>query len=225
MGNTEKARKFVKDTVKDAGFMDARQETDTIRLWENYKDQALLWRSLALLQVPTTLLALIFSMVLWHTRKVSLNVPREPLPGVYSATELPDAKFIEAATEFINLIATYTPATALPQFRKAKEMVREPLLSKFDIDMLGTELKAIQNTSRVQVFFMDPLKTQTERPNPNEVYVKLEGTRLKIVGGKELPTAPTAFIVTLTTLPRNSLNPYGIVVSNVRFETVLQESN
>jgi hypothetical protein len=215
-----KAAKLVKEAVKDASFMDARRETDTIRLWENYKDQALLWRSLALLQIPTTLFAIVFSMILWHTRHIKLDVPREPLPGIYSAQEIPDEKFVEVATDLINLIASYTPATARPQFKKAKEFLKEPLLGKFEAEMMQTELKAIENTSRTQIFFADPSKILTARISNSEVQVQIDGTRLKLVGGKELPPAPTRYLVTLTTVPRNMLNPYGIVVSNVQFAAI-----
>ena len=214
-GSSHKAAALLKETVKTANVVDARGESDTIRLWENYRDQALLWRSLALLQIPATLLALVFSLILWHTRKITLNVPREPLPGQYSVEELPNEKFIEATTEYINLIATYTPATAQPQFLKASQMLKEPLLSKFNEEMLGGEIKAIEQTNRTQVFFSDPTRTETRRLSSTEMLVQVDGIRLKIVGGQELPPAPTRFLVQLTTIPRNVLNPYGIVITNV----------
>ena len=220
-----KATEMVRGAVKGAAFMDARNETDTIRLWENYKDQALLWRSLALLQIPTTLITLVFSLILWHTRQITLQVPREPLPGVYSAKEIPNEKFMEVSTELVNLIATYTPATARAQFKKAKEFLKEPLLAKFEVDMVGTELKAIENTSRTQIFFADPTKSITARLSDTEVQVQIDGTRLKIVAGQELPPSPTRYLLTLTTIPRNALNPYGIVVTNIQFAPLKPEKD
>ena len=225
----EQISKRVKDTVseavKDASVIGTKGENDTLRLWESYKDQALLWRALTLLQIPTTLAALIFSIILWNNRHITLNVPREPLPGVYSAKELPDEKFIEAATEVVNLIATYTSATARPQFKRAREFLNGTLLEHFDEEQLGAELRAIEDTNKTQIFFVDPTKTATLRVSNTEVKVQLEGSRLKIVGGKELPLFPTRYILTLTTLPRNVLNPYGIVVSNIQFETIAPENS
>lgn len=198
----------------------AKHDTDTIRLWENYRDQALLWRSLALMQIPTTLVVLLFATGLWFTRKITLNVPRNPQPGIYSATDLPDEKFIESATEFVNLIASYQPAVAEAQFRKAREMLYAKLLEKFDSEMMNTELKAIQNTNRTQVFFADPAKTKIKRVGPSEVWVQLEGEREKVVAGKELEPINSRYVVVLTTVPHNVLNRYGIVVSNVVLKTI-----
>ncbi len=221
MFNSTQATQRIKEAVKDASVIESRKESDTIRLWENYKDQALLWRSLALLQIPTTLVAVVFSMVLWHTRHISLNVPRQPLPGVYSANEIPNEKFIESATDIVNLIATYTSGNARTQFRKAKEMLLEPLLSRFEIEMLGSEIKQIESTSRSQVFFADPSKIFIERaPSGREVSVQIYGERLKLVGGKEIPPFPTSFTITMTTVPRNVLNPYGIVATNIAIENI-----
>jgi len=48
--------------------------------------------------------------------------------------------------------------------------------------------------------------------------VAVTGERLKIVAGRELPVMTTRFIVSMTTIPRNPLNAYGIVVTDVQFE-------
>jgi hypothetical protein len=206
--------------VKSAAVVDARGDTDTFRLWENYKDQALLWRSIALLQLPTTGIAIILSMFLWHTRKVTLNVPRQPMPGLYNAEEIPNEVFTEFATDFVNLIATYQSAVARPQFLKAREMMNAKMLQQFDEQMMNDELKAIENTSRTQIFFVDPTKTKVTRDkdNPSFVTIDLVGERLKVVAGKELPTVKTKFSVTLTTIPRNALNAYGLIVTNLAAE-------
>ncbi len=213
------ASKVATKLVKDSGIIDSRRESDTIKLWENYRDQALQWRSLALMQIPATLILLIFSVFLYAKRTIVLNVPRQPLPGTYPATDVPDDKFIENATDFLNLVATYQSASARPQFRKAREMLDGKMLSRFEVEMIGTELKVIENTSRTQIFFMDPTKTKIVRSG-NDVTVQIEGTRIKYVAGKDLPPLPTVYAVTMSTLPRNTLNPFGIVISNVNFETV-----
>ena len=149
------ARKIVQDTQ----VVDTRDTSDTIRLWESYREQAMLWRGLALIQIPVTLVALLFCTVLWFTRTVTLNVPQAPLPGIYEAREIPDVEFIEVATNFVNLVATYQPAVARRQFEEARQYLIEPMLDKFEVDMLGTEIRAIENTNRTQIFFVDPAKT------------------------------------------------------------------
>jgi len=205
--------------LKEASVIDSRKESDTIRVWESYRDQATLWRSIALLQIPTTLIIGILCLTLWQGRNITLNVPPKPLPGIYQAKEIPDSEFIDVATNFINLITTYQPAVAERQFNRAREMLVEPMLERFNREMMITELKTIQNTSRTQIFFMDPTKIKIFRQG-NQVEVTMAGERLKSIAGRQLPSIETMFSVTLTTIPRNDLNPYGIVINNVAFDNV-----
>ena len=88
---------------------------------------------------------------------------------------------------------------------------------------MAVELKAIENTNRTQIFFADPSKTSIERYSDQEVVVTFAGERLKIVAGKELEPAKTKFAVTMTTVPRHKLNPYGIVITGVNFENLERE--
>lgn len=215
MNNAAKAKKI----LDESKVIDSKGQADTLRVWESYRDQALLWRALALIQIPATAAAIAFSIVLWTTRSITLNVPLKPAPGVYQVQEIADVEFIEVATEFINLIATYQPAIAQRQFREAKNMLWEPFLTEFNTDMIGTELQSIQNTQRTQLFFIDPTKTKITR-NGNEVVVSFTGDRLKLVAGKELPVQTSRYTVTLKTIPRNKTNPYGITITNVTFENV-----
>ena len=208
-----------KKLLKDSKVIEAPKGTDTIRIWESFRDQAILWRALALLQIPATLIAILFAVVLWQTRSITLNVPSKPLPGHYAVQQIPDVDFIEAATEFVNLIGTYQPVVARRQYLRAAEMTQEPFLDRFRREMLESEMKAIENTSRTQVLFMDPAYTRLERID-NEVVVTLRASRLKIVAGKELPLANVEYKVTMTTIPRNQLNPYGIVVTNLDAQVV-----
>ena len=208
--------------MNDASIIESRKDNDTIRLWEGYREQALLWRALSLFQIPVTLLALIFALVMWNAREITLNVPAKPLPGVYAAHEIPDTEFINTSTDFINLVATYQPAVAKRQFVEAQKMLIEPMLSKFNSDMFGIELSTIENTDRTQIFFADPTKTALERVN-NDVIVTMSGERLKIISGRELPPSPTKFTVVLTTIPKNTLNPYGIVIKSVSVRRIEAE--
>ena len=206
--------------LKHASVIDTKQESDTLRLWEGYREQALLWRALWIAQVPITILALAICIYLASTRKITLNVPPKPLPGLYAVQEIPDSEFIDVATEFVNLIATYQPNVARRQFTAAMEMVKEPMLTKFREEMVGIELKAIENTNRTQLYFVDPLRTTMRRGKKREVTVTFTGERLKIISGKELPLVKTRYRVTMTTIPRNKFNPYGIVITNTNAENL-----
>jgi hypothetical protein len=208
----------IKDKVADTNLQVGRDKSDTIRLWENYKDQSLMWRSLSLIQFPTTLIAIGFAILMWSTREITLTVPSKPMPGIYAAQDIPDNEFVNVALDYVNLIATYQPKTARRQFEAASGMLKEPLLTKFREEMINSELGAIENSSRTQVFFTDPLKTTVSRRG-NDVTVSLIGERWKVIAGAELPTVTSRFRVTMTTIPRNTINPYGIVITSVTFKS------
>ena len=207
----------VREVVGDTRLNATRSESDTIRLWENYKDQALLWRSLSLIQFPMTCAALIFALVMWSTRVINLTVPSKPEPGIHVAQDIPDTEFVNAANTYVNLVATYQPLTARNQFTVAASMLKEPVYTKFKEEMMGAELGAIESTARTQVFFTDPLRTKVTR-NGSEVVVSLVGERWKVIAGSPLPTVTSRFTITMSTIPRNPLNPYGIVITGVSFK-------
>jgi hypothetical protein len=194
----------IKNKVADTRLSASRDKSDTIRLWENYKDQALMWRSLALIQIPATLAAIIFSIIMWSTREITLSVPSKPMPGIYAAQDIPDNEFVNVATDYINLIATYQPGTARKQFEAAAAMLKEPLLSKFREEMINSELGAIEGSAIRQ---------------GNQVIVTIIGERIKYIAGQELPPVTSRFRVTMTTIPRNVINPYGIVITSVTFKS------
>ena len=208
----------VSELLKNSAVTTIKGETDTIRLWEAYKDQASLWRAIALLQIPATAVALIFALIMWSNRSITLNVPSKPLPGTYPVSDLRDSEFIDIATDFTNLIATYQPKIARRQFEAASEMLIEPILGYFKTNMLIDELKAIETTGRTQIFFADPTKTAIRREG-KYVTVTFAGDRTKIIGGRDSAPTPAVYEITMTTIPRNSLNPYGIVISNATFDT------
>lgn len=206
-----------KKLLKDSQIAEARGETDTIRLWEGYREQAIMWRALALLQIPATFVALVAALIFWFNMEITLNVPPRPLPGLYSATELPREVFIENATNFVNLVATYQPAVAQRQYLKAREMVTEPFLTQYDEAILRNELKTIVNTTRTQVFFLDPTKTEYLLEN-GTVRVSFVGERMRYIAGKQLPRQKSKYVVSMTTLPNNEMNPYGIMVNGLSIE-------
>lgn len=221
MRKARNATPDIREVVADTRLKATRSENDTIRLWENYKDQALLWRSLSLIQFPATFAALIFATVMWSTRVVNLTVPSKPEPGIHVAQDIPDTEFINAANNYVNLVATYQPGTARNQFNVARSMLKEPVYTKFTEEMMGAELGAIESTGRTQVFFTDPLRTKVVR-NGNEVRVNLVGERWKVIAGSPLPTVTSRFSITMSTIPRNPLNPYGIVITAVSFKSNIE---
>lgn len=197
--------------------------SDTIKLWESYRDQAVLWRAIALLQLPTTFILGVMSVSLWYFADVTLNVPRKPLPGIYQAQEIPETEFLDTAINFVNLLATYTPPVAEQQFREASKMLHEPALEKFRTEMMQGELRAVNQTQRTQIFFVDPTLLHLERKSSSEVLAYVIGDRQKMIAGRSLPMQRTLYEITMTTIPRNTLNPYGIVVTNVISRNVEKE--
>ncbi len=216
MSKIKEAAQGMRDKVADTQLTAARNNNDTIRLWENYKDQALMWRALSLIQLPTTFIAVIFALVMWSTREITLSVPSKPMPGMYAAQDIPDTEFVNVANDYVNLVATYQPNTARKQFEVARAMLKEPLLTKFNDENMGSELPAIETTLRTQVFFVDPLKTKVERDG-NKVYVSISGERWKVIAGAPIPSVTSRYRLELTTIPRNPVNPYGIVITNILF--------
>jgi hypothetical protein len=100
-------------------------------------------------------------------------------------------------------------------------MLKEPVYTKFREEMVGAELGAIESTVRTQVFFTDPLRTKVIR-NGTEVTVSLVGERWKVIAGSPLPTVTSRFTITMSTIPRNPMNPYGIVITGVSFKANIE---
>ena len=154
---------------------------------------------------------------MWSTRVINLTVPSKPEPGIHIAQDIPDTEFLNAANTYVNLVATYQPGTARKQFDVARAMLKEPVYTKFLDEMMGPELGAIESTGRTQVFFVDPLRTKVERQG-NEVIVTIVGERWKVIAGSSLPSVTSRYVIRLSTIPRNPLNPYGIVITGVSFK-------
>jgi len=200
-----------------------RAGTDTIRLWEGYKEQAYLWRALALLQMPATALSIAAALVMYFFADTMIEVPERPQPGYYSVKQLPDSQFINAATSVVNLMATYQPGVARRQFKTARKYLWEPALTEFEETMMGSELRTIEETKRSQMFFINPRLIKVERyPEIDKVVVRIPGVRLKLIGNKPLPADQMVYYVKMTTIPRNVHNEYGIVVVDIRLRRANQ---
>ncbi len=206
----------VKSDIKQLEKVAGRAGSDTIRLWEGYKEQAFFWRALALIQVPATTLAIAAALIMYFLADTIIEVPEHPQPGFYSVKQLPDSQFINVGTEVINLISTYQPAIARRQFKTARKYLWEPALSEFEKTMLGSELSMIEETSRSQMFYINPQLINVERyPDRDTVVVRVPGVRQKLIGDKLLSPDEMVYYVKMTTIPRNVHNEYGIVITDI----------
>lgn len=207
----------LKHDLRQLERVGGRAGTDTIRLWEGYREQAYLWRALALLQMPSTALSIAAALIMYFFADTIIEVPERPQPGFYSVRQLPDSQFINAATSVVNLIATYQPGVARRQFKTARKYLWEPALTEFEETMMGSELRTIEETKRSQMFFINPRLIKVERyPEIDKVVVRIPGVRLKLIGNKPLPADQMVYYVKMTTIPRNVHNEYGIVIIDIR---------
>lgn len=211
------AKRALKDDIRQLETVGGRAGADTLRLWEGYRDQALMWRAIALLQMPATALAIAAALIMYFFADTIIEVPQRPQPGYYSLKQLPDSEFISVATEIVNLIASYQPTVARTQFRTARKYLWEPALSVFEEEMMNKELRAVEETSRSQLFFINTRQVKVERyPDLDVVIVRVPGTRLKLIGGRPLPQDELVYYIKMTTIPRNVHNEYGIVVIDIK---------
>ena len=211
----------LKKGIRQLEKVGGRAGADTVRLWEGYRDQAYLWRAIALLQIPATLLAVVMALVMFFFADTVVEVPAQPQPGHYSIKQLPDAQFIDAALQLTNLISSYQPNTARQQFLTARQLLWEPALSEFEESMLGKELQAIEETSRSQLVFINPSLIRVIRdPQKGQVEVRVPGTRQKLIRNSPTPVDEIVYYITMTTIPRNTHNEFGIVATDIRLRRV-----
>lgn len=215
------ARSSMKQDIRQLERVGGRAGADTIRLWEGYRDQAFLWRAVALLQMPATALAITAALIMYFFADTVIEVPQRPQPGHYSVKQLPDSEFISVATEVVNLIASYQPAVARSQFSTARKYLWEPALSIFEQEMMINELRTIEETDRSQLFFINKSQIKVERFHElDKVVVRLPGTRQKLIGDKPLPADELVYYVKMTTIPRNVHNEFGIVIIDIKLRRV-----
>lgn len=209
----------VKQDLKQLETVAGKAGADTIRLWEGFREQALFWRALALIQVPSTALAILIALLQLYLSDPIINVVPNPLPGRYSSKELPDRLYLSSAQNLVNLISTYQPSIARRQFKRAEKMLWEPALSRFQKVMLENELRAIEETARSQIFFADEARIKIERfpefGDSGKVVVRIPGVQQKLIGNRPLEAEKVVYHISMTTIPRHRYNKYGIVVINI----------
>jgi len=226
MSDNNKITEAAKRIMQDSRFREAKKDNDTVRLWENYREQALLWRAIALLEIPATIISLIFAIIIWQGRSITLDVPANPEPGMYQVGELSDAQFLTVGEKFINLIATYQPYVAEKQFITAAEMLVEPVLNIFETDVLGKDLDAIKQTNKAQVYYIDPTQTSLERSEEDDlVIMRVVGERYRTISGNQLEPDVVQYAITMKTIPAAvKHNQYGIVIVNIEQTSIESDS-
>ncbi len=214
------------DSITTIEKVEGRSSGDTFKLWEGFREQALLWRILALLQMPTVALALIFALMVYYNSTIVIEPPEYPQPGMYSIKKLPDSEFMKMAIDIVNLIGTYQPANAERQFRTTRLFLWEPALSEFEkvylygysADNTPSQLQVIKDTQRSQAFLINYDLMQVQRyPNLDMVVVRVPGTRQILIGKRPLDDEITYYFK-MTTIPKSPYNPRGIVIFDVRIK-------
>jgi hypothetical protein len=214
-----KKDRTIKEDLKELERVDGRAGADTIRLWESFREQAYMWRALALLQIPGTFVAVLAAIIMYTTADTIIEVPQMPQPGHYSVKQLPDSEFINVATEIVNHIASYQPKIARKQFVHIRDYLWEPALTAFEEEVMKKELPAIEETGRSQLFFPKKSFTRVQRaPGEDRVVVRLAGSRQKMIGAKILPVDTIVYYVKMTTIPRSAHNEFGIVAVDIRLK-------
>ena len=209
------ARGALKRGIRDLERVSQRVGPDTIKLWDSYREQALLWRALALLQLPALFFAFILAMITFFYSDKVIEAPSKPEPGYLEVSDVSDKDFVIAAVNVVNLITSYQPETAGRQFKLARRSLWEPALSVFNKEYIEKQVKFIENTNRSQLFYLSKPQLKIVREK-GFVEVRVPGKRKKLIGETPRPIDEMAWYVRLTTIPRNELNPLGIVVTDLR---------
>lgn len=220
------AQDVLREGVEQLERVEGRSGADTIRLWEGFREQAVLWRALALLQIPTTALAILAALIMFKYSDTIIEVPPQPQPGIYSVKELPDSAFINVSQEVVNLIATFQPDRVELQYGMARKYLWEPALTAVQQYMKET-IPQIKQTRKSQIFMINPSLTRVERKDDRqEVVVSLRGVLHKLIGSqglsnreKGLAPEDRVYEISMTTIPRNEANEYGIVVRGIKVLT------
>lgn len=199
---------------------EGRARFDTIRLWDSYRELAILWRAVTLIQMPIAAVALTLAIFFFVTADVVVEVPHRPDPGRYSVNKLPDSEFISVAVQFLNLVYTYQPYTAKKQFLNgARRYLWEPALTRFQEEHAEQELPAIKELSRSQIFYINSRQMRVMRTG-NHVVIYVPGTRHRLVGDTPLPPEDVAWWIKMKTIPHSIGNEFNIAIIDLRLESL-----
>jgi len=211
----KKTKGIVSQGLEDLDYVESRVGPDTTELWDAYHRQALLWRAIAFLQSPALILAAILALFTFFYSDRVVEAPSRPQPTLFEIEDISDDDLVEFAVGFVNRLAAYQTVTAEGQFRRARQMLWEPALTAFNKEIMDKQLGRIINTNRSQVFFLSPSRIRISR-GENTAEVRIAGKRQKLIGAVPRPSDEIAWFVTLTTIPANELNKYGLVVIDLK---------
>lgn len=206
----------VRDSLSYLERTSERAGPDTIRLWDGYKEQMFLWRALAILSLPATLLAIALAVTMFYAAKVTVVVPPKPEPSRIELSQIPNEEFVRLASKVAVLLTSYRTHEARPQFAMVRQYLWEPALTPYEREWMKKELEVVESTSRSQVFFLSPRQVKVIRKD-DHVVVRVPGTREKEVGGVK-SSDEVVWWFRMRTVPRNMFNENGIVINNLKVE-------
>jgi hypothetical protein len=185
--------------------------------WERYRWRAVFWRIITLVQLIAIPIILLIFIVEFFKADTIIQSSEVLVPGYYPPKELPNAYFISAAENFINLSATYHYLNAEEQFERAADMMIEPGRTAFRDAMLNEELRTIRNEHRSQRFQTSPAYITVQRNEGNNSVVLIIRGTVERRSGSGVPVLfAAAFKVVAETSPDAlQKNPYGIVIKDM----------
>lgn len=222
-------RPVVKGSFATIERIEGRLGSDTIKLWESYREQAYLWRAISLAFLgPITCLSLLLSMFMFFLADTKIEIPSQPMPGIYEVSTIPDAYFVNAAEVFVNLIATYQWVNAEEQFLMARKYLLDPQLTIFTrryIEDNDSTLAHIQRSKRSTIFYVNRRLVRVNRsPDGQEVTVRLPGQLFTYLAGAQQPAAEEiAYYITMVAMPRSPVNEYGVMINSIDLKGILME--
>ncbi|MCC6934036.1 MAG: hypothetical protein IT292_12430 [Deltaproteobacteria bacterium] len=197
-----------------------------------YREQSYMWRALALIQFPTTAIAIIIAIVMYVSADVIVDVKPRPAPGYFLVEEIPEQEFIKYSIEFVNLISSFQPSVAERQFRHALNFLQGEFYGQFNIKYLQglpseqSRLSEIMQLQRAQMFYINrdlvvaQIENDPEDPRQDRVIVRVPGELYTFLNGvyQQNRIDYGVYYVTLQTIPNTAFNQNGITIINLRLE-------
>jgi len=180
---------------------------------DSFHEQGRLWRLLSVYFAPGTFLSLVaaFFMLIYSVDRQPVEL--RPAPSIVDVKEVPDDRFFAVADEVVGLLNSYHYSRADAQFNLAKTFLWEPALSQF-IKNNESEVPKILSLRRSQFFDSTGFPKLPKRAN-EEFAVAVAGKLQTWIGAQEPTEELLQIKLTMITVPRNAINPWGIVVTSI----------
>ncbi len=166
------------------------------------------WKATTLVSSALTVAAVWYA---WSAYRWCAPCPPLPLPLPGPFYEIPDQEFTSVAVQFLSLAETFDAGSAEGNFRKALSIVHANEYSKLSSRFLTDQLPRIRQNIEEQRFYVDLASLAALRER-NVMKVDVRGILKIKKSSNEEQVVPVHYIVELTTVPRNPVHPYGIVV-------------